>query len=118
MKTLTYLALATMGVVGAALVPTTSVASTPPCGTDAQCAAESGSCPASAGWIYLTEKTVRCCRPLASDPREYFLYDYTIKVYNKVSPGQNERCYRLISWTNTGVRCSPVACVAEPEILD
>jgi hypothetical protein len=79
----------------------------PPCGSSAQCAATSNGCPIESGWIYLTEKDILCCLPLAADPQEYKVFTMHIKVYNKLAD-PDARCYRRISATNPGPRCQPV----------
>lgn len=106
-RIITPFSLSAIGLIAALALPTTTAAAVaPPCGTDSQCAANGTNCPAGEGWILLSNKTVRCCRPSASDVREYYLFDFNIKIYNK-SAGHVARCYGLVSYLPTHVRCYP-----------
>jgi len=88
----------------------------PPCGTASQCAATSSSCPAGEGWIFLVTKTVRCCLPLPFSTQYYYVVDIKIRVFNKLDPGNDLRCYQFDSATFTGVSCNPnTPCVSEGE---
>jgi hypothetical protein len=100
-----------LGVIGLALsVPSSAErpdsGSTVPCGTSAQCASNTNSCPANEGWIHLPpDKWVKCCR-LASGSQSMYWYWLKIRVFNKMPPAQGERCYRLLSWVQ-GSLCNP-----------
>jgi len=64
----------------------------------------------------LNKKKVRCCLPSPVNPQYYFVNDITINVFNKLDPGNNLRCYKLINLTTTGVSCNPnTPCVSEGE---
>ena len=87
-----------------------------PCGTASQCAATSSNCPVVEGWVFLEQKKVRCCLPSPINPQYYYVNDITINVFNKLDPGNNLRCYKLINLTTTGVSCNPnTPCVSEGE---
>jgi hypothetical protein len=66
--------------------------------------------------FFLVTKTVRCCLPLPFSTQYYSVVDIKIRVFNKLDPGNDLRCYQFDSATFTGVSCNPnTPCVSEGE---
>lgn len=84
-----------------------------PCGTALQCSANETSCPASEGWIYLPPpKWVKCCL-LTQNPGYYKWFWIKIHVFNKMPPGEDDRCYRRVAYVALE-SCHPTwGCIAD-----